>query len=822
MPIIENFKHGWKTDLQPFISPTDSFPELYNCVSDNGSVLKKKGLTIVGVTARFYTVNFNINPATGNVLSYMIAPTGTSASDRRIIPGTLTARVDESNPPTSPMNLRDDGNGNVTIIGAPGSVGTIDYRTGALSVTFPQNYIPGFVQPLTVYHYPFNASTGVVNTATGKVLYFDTRNSYSTISDADVAGFSNVYRLLGLDSNYQQNSLQSSANQLSFSGVERNLFSGSVLDTTNTFITNGVSGDHFFPITQVSGSTIRVNHPPGQVGIGDVIHIVGRSESFNGLTAVITSSSAGAFTVSGLSAGNNLASGGYVQLVNRSRDRDGIKVYNGTGYINFSPRISSSMYLKGARFIIPFMGRVLFLNVLEGAPGSSTATSNPLKIIYSPSASAGAFYYGDYSTSTTGLSNDYIGSVDAYTSGGGGNITLDRGGAIRFAQVLNGKLILGLDRGAVEVVASSSASAPFTLQYFDSVLGAFSSYGFAHLDSYIMSVGMSGIFSIKPRASLLSSLFEISRNDRDIVDEYKRISTISFREQSLHMIRDTYDERVYINFKSDTSTINNRSIVYNYRYNTYSLFRERFNCSGVASRVFPNSITGIDAEARGAELSIGGTLQGAFFARGAKQASDPDVIITNIVADASPATTSTVTAPSHALEVGEYVYFSGTNATFEGGGNIFMITAISNNSRDFTIDGRYTGTNPSSVRCTLIDNFRIRTVEINPFKQNNKRSKLMATYLMEVDPGIGFQINRYNFFNRTTPRDSKELNSTNKGGEINPSNIRWFKDITFIDGDVVQIGITLSDVQMRNIGYHRSCHCLHGIQLKLEPSGSIQ
>lgn len=841
MIMLENFKKGWKTDLQPFVIERDAFAELYNAISDNGSVFKKRGLTSIGVTSEVINdTNLTISAGSGGVTDFRGTAFSSTPTNRSVIPFSVSIKIDallnSTTGDTRALDMYDDGEG-LLFTDIPNSepfqVGTINYKTGAFegdfgsSVYWMNFFLPSLNQVTVSSSYKLTVglpATGILEVSDQDYIFLDTMNSYrippasSTYlnererNDAMNKPLEKFSKYLNTDTDLDYNSDLNKT----FRSVRHGIH--------NTFITNGEAGVSTFASSGTPSALVLTGLPSSitSIAAGSLV----RSGQNVGTVQSEVSVSGGMATLN-----TNLSSvATHTQLLSGNIDGIGIKLYNQQGFINFSPLLNTGSpikYLIGADGVVVFNGRVIFFGTTEAEVGDSEDdyVYNPLRVRYS--AVINPYYFSDTSDEIIGVSGNLSNWYDNQ-AGAGGFITLDRGRCILFAEVINGRLILGLENGVAELAPGTMPGVDFAVRYFDSVLGAISPQGHAHLDSYILTVGAGGIISIKPQATLLNSLFAINRIDRDIVNEYRRIEFDSNRGRYLHMTRDVYDERAYINFFSNDSNINNRAIVYNYRYNTFSLFRERFSIQNRLrisdSAILVNSIAPEDRIAVGLasskEISAGGTYQGMFLARGIKQFSDPDVLIHDIVHRNS--ISCTVTSMNHSLEEGEYVYIKDPRGTnFENDEGIFQIISVTD-SNTFILDTPYQNAYNGGASCTLVENFRVRTAEFKPFWNKRQKVRLSAMFLIELGASVGFTVNVYSSFNRVTPVKTLEFNSDYKASEINTTNIRWFKDISYIEGDTIQLEVTLNDSQMRNIDYHRSCHCLHGIQLSLEPSGSVQ
>lgn len=863
--VIENFSKGWVNAQEPFVIPRDSFYELWNCYVDHGRVEKRKGFTIVGYPSRFISLSALTSFTTGTdiligALAFTDIPTGII---NNIIPTSVYILTTVSS-----IVLVDNGRGMLTRMGSDTAVGTVNYMTGSFTVS--DSDIVSASSPQYRYRYRYRTflpATGIVPVSDTKTLYFDTRNSYSlpTSRTPLESSLPFVEGAMNLDSSYLNGNalvVLPAHHICNLTGNYTNQITSTRFGRRATFITNGLPGRPFFPVQSWGANSVSIvvslitSDPPI---VGDIVQLVGLPGTTDGssvpgtyrVQSVAVNTTVYTLTLENFSSNAAIiaARGAYVHFLTRDVTGTGIKVYNGRGFINYAPilRVNPltltnnvityvrNVYLLGADIIISFGGRLLFIGTYEGMADPAFGTDYfPLKIRYTGADQV--FYFTDIELLSGVMGIPVIGFegnanvIRTGTNGLGGFLNIATGGRAIWAEVINGRLLIGLERGVVELNINPTGTIPFSLRYFDSPLGSNAKNGHVHLDKFIMSIGNNGIISSKPRASLLSSLFEIERLDRDIVDEYQNISAVSGRERLTHATRDTFDEVAYFNFISNGFTYHNRAIAYNYRNKTYALFRERFTISGITRVFFTNFVATDDSRynvllrVSGKPISIGGTAQGLFLARGIKQVSDPDIIITDIDPAVPSAGMSRVTAPLHTLEVGEYVYINDTSlvTSFIGGSNIHRVTAVTTNT--FDIDGVYN--NPvytGSAVCMLINNFRIRTAAFKPFWQQGKRLQAEFTFLMETaNNNIGFTVNKYVSFNKNTSVSTSNINYAFKGNEKNTAPIRFFRDISSIQGDDVQVEITLSDDQIRDFNYNNSQHILHAIRLYVLPAGTLQ
>jgi len=179
----------------------------------------------------------------------------------------------------------------------------------------------------------------------------------------------------------------------SWSGTDIDFF-----DSTNYeeafFTTNNVKGVHYLPVTGVTkGATTTVTYTGGDVFVnGDYVTlnlIVGFTPTtvpttINGLIGTVASHAAGSVVInintSGL--GGSYVSGGVIQLLTRSfvatgLGGDGIRWYDGTGWVNFQPAVNTTQILTAALGLVPYKGYMIALRpTLTNLTNTTTITSD--------------------------------------------------------------------------------------------------------------------------------------------------------------------------------------------------------------------------------------------------------------------------------------------------------------------------------------------------------------------------------------------------------------------------------------------------------------
>jgi hypothetical protein len=184
---ITGYSLGLIQDKKPFLVPEQAFSTLENAYVWRERVKKREGLKILGRLQR--------NPENESLANTVNSATYTDAD----ILTTLSLRVDEPNAEIRPETIVitiDLGGGNETVIedtlgtgvlsaGVPNNLnfttGTINYITGALSLTFVAPIAAGLTVVITFGYFPALPVMGIWQRETitalnqEQTLFFDTR-----------------------------------------------------------------------------------------------------------------------------------------------------------------------------------------------------------------------------------------------------------------------------------------------------------------------------------------------------------------------------------------------------------------------------------------------------------------------------------------------------------------------------------------------------------------------------------------------------------------------------------------------------------------------
>ena len=131
--VVGPITKGLRNDVTPFVIDNDSFPILINAYQWRGRVKRKRGTSLLGRLTRYFnsnstsyssTATINLVAGAANILTGFSLQT-----NGNIVPGSVTITdITSGNTYTDPSM---DG----TLVGAPAGSGTINYATGAITIS---------------------------------------------------------------------------------------------------------------------------------------------------------------------------------------------------------------------------------------------------------------------------------------------------------------------------------------------------------------------------------------------------------------------------------------------------------------------------------------------------------------------------------------------------------------------------------------------------------------------------------------------------------------------------------------------------------------
>lgn len=624
---IGNFAKGLKLDRTPFNIDNDSFPTLYNFYSWRGRVKRKRGTLFLGqlqiqtqsVVTATPPANWQIGTiatldgsgnASVNLISVFSLPTSTTFT-----PGSfqLSDGTNTYKEPTTP---------NGTLVGTPGGVGTINYATGALTITggAAGGTLVGKANVVSFSYFPGLPVMGLRDLVPGapNVLYplllaFDTRKAYQINQASTPVFFYNV--------SFYKNS----QNPVTWSGQDYQQF-WTINYASALWATNNVPGFYFAKVHSVANqasTTITMvlwqqttNNPITTLIDGDELWFNegtasggGAAWTLNGVTGVIsdaTGSGTGTYIVTFTSSqtvtGYNNDSAIAQVLTSQAAGSgygDGIKWYdgdptNGTGlpamtgkgWVNFAPPLTAATvvidtetagkyYLVGALAIVSYKDRLLFFSPYIQTSAQAKAGTLPIQlqdaVIWSWN---GTPYYSSFTP--TGETFDPTAYYVDQTGKGGWTAV---GTSQEIITVSNNEdaLLVGLGGNVgrqTRLVYTGDDLYPFLFFNINQELGSAATFSSITLDRGALSIGVQGL--------ILTTQQSAQRVDLDIPDSIFTIQGLNNGMPRVNAARDYFNEWIYFSYPVNDSLwkFPTQTFFYNYRDATWAIFYENFTAHG--------------------------------------------------------------------------------------------------------------------------------------------------------------------------------------------------------------------------------------------------
>ncbi len=889
--IVGPVNRGLKTDRTPFIIDNDSFPTLINAYQWRGRVKRKRGTSLLTRLTRFfnntppYTNLSTINLVAGaaNILTGF----GLQANGN-LVPGFVVIAD------TATLNVYTDPGMDGILVGAPGGSGTVNYATGEITIAGGgANAIA-----ITILYTPDLPVMGLRDfnidaSQFPQTLAFDTVYSYS-ISTAfpypshDVSFYKN-------DAGPAQ---KTNPTPTSWNGQDYQQF-WTVNYQGALWATNGINvpfsptniGMQFKPIANIPAILAG---PPGVANLNIIGHglVEGDFLFINevvGITGI--NFQTGFIPVGGILGPNNVnvvfpnatlggayVSGGIAQyLTNRSDTTiDCIRWYDGDptdgnptnptfvpgkGWVNFCPPLSQSnfsiadtppaqYYLVGARMIIPFKDRLLFLG-----PVIQTSAANAIPIylqdtvIYSQN---GTPYYtcsftGDPSLATTVFNEILVpinqtATANAYwedQSGFGGFITAGINQPLISVDSNEDVLIVGFSSTEARLVYSGNDIVPFNFFLINSELGTASTFSSITMDKGVISRGQRGY--------IITSQVESRRIDLDIPDQFSQVDLLQNGNERFCSQRDYINEWIYFTYVNNTiDTIPykfpNQTLQFNYRDNSWSIFNESYTTYGTFYKqsgftwntvgfVYPSwNVWNVPWNAGQSTLLqpdvIAGNQQGFVLVRDDGTGEESSLYIKSI-------TNSTINSPDHCLNDGDYIIITDALGTVSSEVNDKIFSVSKTTTNTFVLNPTITA-GLTYVGGGLITRMYVPFVQTKQFPVSwdfARKTRIGAQqYLLSRTDNAQITLLIYLSQDSSNPYNDgpivPDLNSdndsliystvlftcpesTNLG--LTPANTNlqmptaktqnqiWHRVNTSLIGDTVQLGFTMSDSQMRTV-----------------------
>jgi len=423
-------------------------------------------------------------------------------------------------------------------------------------------------------------------------------------------------------------------------------------------------------------------------------------------------------------------------------------------------------------------------------------------------------------------------------------------------------LIIGFSTKQARFLYTGNDIIPFAFFIINSELGSGSTFSAINMDEGVLTRGNRGY--------IITGQTNAKRFDLDIPDQIFQMQLVNNGPERFCSQRDFINEWVYFtyNANSDNSSFYafpNQTLQYNYRDNSWAIFNESYTTygsfrpkTGLTWNDLPatswNAWNGSWDTGGGTLLQpivIGGNQQGFILLRNQENetSEEPSLSIQNIV-------NSTITVPNHGLNVNDYFIITGvldsllpdtTSYAAQVNGKIFSVGVV--------IDANNIMVNPALIPETyygggIITRMYVPFIQTKQFPtswQFARKTRLgPQQYLFTQTVNAQVTVNIYLSQDDSTPwnagtiiPDPTSMNnsliysaivytcreSTNLG--LTPANTNlhqltaislngtsnntqqqiWHRMNTSMIGDTIQLGITLSDAQMRGLDANGNLVC---------------
>lgn len=898
--VVGPINKGLKTDRTAFNIDNDSFPVLLNSYQWRGRAKRKRGTSFLGRLKRFFSStlsSYNTASTTitldgsgnGNILTGFSLQT-----NGNIVPGTVTITAAGPTLYTDPaMN------------GTLSPSGSINYASGAITILAqagnPVSAIFNYYPNLPVMGLEDFVTT---NSQFPGTLAFDTTYSYN-ISTASPYSIYDVSFYKNPPTNTYPSYVQkTSVTPTSWNGQDYQQFL-TVNYQGALWATNGMNvpfsatniGMQYKPIVSV---TVIAGGPPATATLQITAHglVVGDFVFVNEVVTTTGINFQTGYVITVTDANNVIVefpnatistngTGGIAQyLTNRSdTTKDCLRWYDGDptdgnattptlngrkGWVNFAPPISQASYLVsdtgpaqyylvGAKLIVPFKDRLVFLGPVIQTSSSNSQVYLPDTIIYSQNGTA--FYTASFTGAVTAATTTFnpilvptnqsahAASYFEDVTGFGGFIAAGIDQAITTSSFNEDVLIVGFNSTIqTRLIYSGNDIVPFNFYTINSEYGSGSTFSAVNMDK--------GIITRSSRGLIITSQTECRRIDLDIPDEVFQFNLSNNGPERVTAQRDFINEWIYFTYPSNKVTYKfpNQTLQYNYRDDSWGIFTESYTTYGafrassgytwatIGSK-FPTWNSWNEPWNSGSSTPlqpkvIGGNQQGFVVFRETGTDESNSLYIQNI-------STSTVTSPDHCLNAGDYIVISGALGTVSShvNGNIFSVSSASLTANTFMLNP------PLPSGLTYLGGGVIKRMYV-PFIQTKqfpvswgmaRKTRLgVQQYLLTTTANGQITLliylsqdsdNSYNdlefpFTSKIVPQISENNSlvyssilhtcpeSTNLG--LTPANINlqmltgvsqeqiWHRINTSLIGDTVQVGFTMSDEQMRDVTFFQS------------------
>jgi hypothetical protein len=898
--VIGPINKGLKTDRTAFAIDNDSFPTLINAYQWRGRVKRKRGTQFLSRLQRYFDSTISsYSPFSTITLSSGSANILTGfnlQANGNIIPGTVF--IDDI---TETISYTDDGLGN--LVGTPSGNGTINYNTGIITISGGASDVIN----TSFFYYPSLPALGIEDlvistSAFPGTMCFDSKYAYIQQTPFPYMTFDVSFYKNPVTGSYPGYTQKTNPTSLTWNGEDYQQF-WTVNYQGSLWVTNGIDipftgtniGMQFKPIVSV---TVNSSGPPALVNLQITSHglLVG---DFLFINEVITTTGINFQTgyVIAIVDANNVT----VEFPNATittNGTDGIAQYltntavtgkdclrwydgdptngsssnpvfvSGNGWVNFSPPLEQSQlgyiiadepldvyYLVGARMIIPFKDRLLFLGpVIQTSKSGAFPLYLQDTVIYSQNGTA--YYTCSYTNPVSTIDNpispalvnlipilvpiQQTATPSAYfedQTGFGGFIQAGIDQPIITAAFNEDVIVVGFQKLQTRLAYTGNDLVPFAFFSINTEYGSSSTFSTITMDKGVITRGDKGY--------VITSQVDCQRIDLEIPDQVFEIDATNNGTERFCAVRDFINEWIYftysVNTPSDQSNYNfpNQTLQFNYRDNSWAIFNESYTTYGsfrkqtgftwsTVGDIYASWNVWNDPWEAGVSqleqpLVLGGNQQGFIMVKGVGTGEGTSIYIKSFSGN-------TVTSPNHCLNNGDYIIINNCIGDVSSLVNGFIFSVANVMENTFTLNPSISAT--SYVGGGLITRLYVPQIQTKQFPVSwdmARKTRLgPQMYLLSFTPVSEITLLIYLSQNGTSAYntgpivpDPESINdgliystvlytcpeSTNLGLTPSNSNLQmptannqaqiWHRINTSLLGDTIQLGFTLSDEQMR-------------------------
>lgn len=422
---------------------------------------------------------------------------------------------------------------------------------------------------------------------------------------------------------------------------------------------------------------------------------------------------------------------------------------DGSTWTEFQPQVDSTPnYLFTALILLPYYGRLIALNTYEGA--NVAGASN---------------YFSRCRFSAIGSpigSNSWRSDI----FGQGGFIDAPINEQIIGAEFVRNTLIVFFEESTWQLRYVGEYGLPFLWERISSDFGAEATFSPVLFKDSILAVGDTAIIG--------ATATDVDRLDIQIPDFVFNINNANAGPERVHGIRDYYNELIYWCY-SDSNTQSkfpDYVLVYNYRNQTYAIFRDNVTCFGYFRT--PTAITWSnqsvlwdddtvlwdDPQTQGEFPAIvGGNAQGFIFYYAYTIPDQQSLTITAIDRSQTP---PVITSTNHNLLTGDIIQINGMQFIDTGvmppvvvttslNGELYYVQYLTANTfailkwdgEEYAADFSYTPANGAGTyigggTITVFPTMLVQTKDFNPYIQQGLQTKAsFFDFLMDIPLGSG-------------------------------------------------------------------------------------